>query len=174
MSRGGVGRNTSYAGEDMDGSIMCEGIGIGGVPNKESLKQLQEEGVGTLLDAREDGEGGPEVSEMARELGLRYVRVPISRRRVDLGQVESFRKEVSDPANGKVYAFSGGGKRPAGVLCFLACARMGDSVIEVFHKAKKYGCAIDREFALKKFILDFYSSHRGDMLNNHFQHPSHA
>lgn len=158
----------------MDECTTCEGIGIGGVPSDEGLKQLVTEGVKTLLDAREEGEGSDAIGDKARELGLRYIRVPISRRRVDLDQIDQFRKATSDPANGKMHAFSSGGKRPAGVLCFLACARMGDSVIEVFHKAKKCGCAIDKEFALKKFILDFYSSHRGDMLNNYFQHPHHV
>jgi len=158
----------------MDECTTCEGIGIGGVPSEEGLKQLVARGVKTLLDAREAGEGGGDISARARELGLNYIRVPISRRRVNVGQIDLFRQAVSDPANGKIHAFSAGGKRPAGVLCFLACARMGDSVIEVFHKAKTCGCAIDKEFALKKFILDFYSSHRGDMLNNYFQHPHHV
>lgn len=158
----------------MDDCITCEGIGIGGVPNEEGLKALKANGVGTLLDTREDGEGGPDVADMARELGFRYLRAPISKRRVDVDQIEFFKKAVSESGGRKVYAFSSSGKRPAGVLCFLACARVGDSVIEVFRRAKNCGCAIDKEFALKKFILDFYSSHRGDMLNNHFQHPRHA
>ncbi len=157
----------------MDGYTSCEGIGVGGLPSAEDLKDLVGMGVKTLLDAREEGEGDASLGALAQSLGMRYLRVPISRRRVDLGQIEQFRQAISDPANGKIHAFSSGGKRPAGVLCFLACARMGDSVIEVFHKAKKCGCSIDKEFALKKFILDFYSSHRGDMLNNYFQHPHH-
>lgn len=158
----------------MDESTTCEGVGIGGVPSEDGLRKLAESGVKTLLDAREEGEGGSDIADKARQLGLKYIRAPISRRRVDVDQIDRFKAAVSDASNGKIHAFSSGGKRPAGVLCFLACARMGDSVIEVFHKAKKCGCAIDKEFALKKFILDFYSSHRGDILNNHFQHPHHA
>lgn len=155
----------------MDSGITCEGVRVGGVPDGEALKALAGLGVKTLVDVREPGEGSGEALEaMARECGLAYLRMPISRKRVDVRQIDQFRDCVSNPANGPVYAFSTGGKRPAGVLCFLACARMGDSVLEVFHKAKQYGLAIDKEIGLKKFILDFYSSHRGDMLNNHFQH----
>lgn len=158
----------------MDECTTCEGISVGGVPSDEGLKKLAESGVKTLLDAREEGEGGEDIGGKARELGLAYIRVPISRRKVDVAQIDRFRMAIADSAGGRIHAFSSGGKRPAGVLCFLACARMGDSVIEVFHKAKTCGCSIDKEFALKQFILDFYSSHRGDMLNNHFQHPHHA
>jgi uncharacterized protein (TIGR01244 family) len=158
----------------MDECTICEGIGIGGVPSDEGLKRLVESGVKTLLDAREAWEGGADLEAKASALGLRYIHAPISRSSVELDQIDRFKQAVSDPANGKVYAFSSAGARPAGALCFLACAETGDSIIEVFHKAKNCGCPIDKEFALKKFILDFYSSHRGDMLNNYFQRPRHA
>jgi len=157
----------------MDSGITCEGVRVGGVPDGEALRELVRLGVKTLVDVRESGEGADEALEaMAVGLGLAYARMPISRRRVEVRQIDAFRDCISNPANAPVYAFSTGGKRPAGVLCFLACARMGDSVLEVFHKAKQYGLAIDKELGLKNFILDFYSSHRGDMLNNHFQHHS--
>jgi len=154
--------------------ITCEGIGIGGVPSWDDLMKLHRDGVRTLIDVREDGEHGSDTAKLAGEMGMRYLRAPISRRKVDVEQVERFRRAVSQSDGGKVYAFSTTGKRAMGAVCFLACAKMGDSVIEVFHKAKKFGLAIEKESALKKFILDFYSSHRGDMLNNYFQHPRHA
>lgn len=155
----------------MESTITCEGVRIGGVPEEETLKNLASLGIKTLLDVREPGEGTDgEIEAKARELGLKYLHIPISKKRVDIGQIDQFKEAVTNPGNAPIYAFSAGGKRPAGVLCFLACARMGESVLEVFHKAKNYGCSIDKEFALKKFILDFYSSHRGDMLNNHFHH----
>ena len=112
------------------------------------------------------------IEAKARALGLNYLSIPISKRRVEIGQIDKFKEAVGNASNAPVYAFSRGGKRPVGVLCFLACAGLGESVLEVFHKAKTYGRAIDKEFALKKFILDFYSSRRGDMLNNHFKHQS--
>ncbi|GFK94465.1 hypothetical protein NNJEOMEG_02310 [Fundidesulfovibrio magnetotacticus] len=154
----------------MDGFITCEGVRVGGVPDGKALEQLAAQGVRTLVDAREEGEAsGEDVAALAAGLGMTCLRMPISRRRVDVAQIERFRDCVQNPANAPVYAFSKGGKRPAGVLCFLACARMGDSVIEVFRRAKQYGLELERERGLKRFILDFYSSHRGDMLNNHFQ-----
>jgi len=155
----------------MNGTVNCEGVSVGGVPHDEALRSLREQGIRTLVDAREPDEAaGDALEDEARALGLKYLRAPISRKRVDVHQIDTFRSLVADAANAPVYAFSSGGKRPAGVLCFLACARMGESVLEVFHKAQACGCSIDKEFALKHFILDFYSSHRGDMLNNHFQH----
>ena len=155
----------------MDGTITCEGVRIGGVPKDADLSALAEQGVKTLVDVRETDEAASDGLEAkAKTLGLRYLHVPISKRRVDIGQIDTFKAAIADAGKGHVYAFSSSGKRPAGILCFLACAREGDSVIEVFHKAKNCGCPIDKEFALKKFILDFYSSHRGDMLNNHFHH----
>lgn len=158
----------------MGKSITCEGIMVGGVPDWDEAMRLHREGVRTLVDVREEVEQGPDVAKLAGEVGMRYLRVPISRRKVDVEQIDRFRKAVSGSDGGKVYAFSSGGKRAMGAVCFLACAKVGDSVIEVFHKAQKLGLAIEKESALKKFILDFYSSHRGDMLNNHFQHPHHA
>lgn len=158
----------------MDERHDCDGIGIGGVPGWDDLSRLHAEGVRTLIDVREGGEQGPDLAARAGEMGFRYLRAPISRSKVNVEQIDRLRRAIADSDGGKVYAFSTGGKRAMGALCFLACARVGDSVIEVFHRARKFGLAIEKESALKKFILDFYSSHRGDMLNNHFQHPRHA
>ncbi len=159
----------------MNGCITCEDVVIGGVPSEDELSRLKRTGITTLVDVREDTRAGKDVSRAAEALGLRYVSAPISREFVDVGQIDRFKQAVAGTRAETVYAFSTGGRRPLGALCFLSCAETGDSVIEVFQKAKEHGLSIDHEDGLKKFILDFYSSHRGDMLNNYFQHhPRHA
>lgn len=158
----------------MQAVVTCEGVRIGGAPTAEHLAELRAQGVKTLVDVREQDEGASpsaaRLRAMAEPLGFVYRNIPISKRRVDIAQIDAFKLAIRDPNNAPVYAFSQTGRRPAGVLCFLYCAKMGDSVLEVFRKAKGYGLAIDKELALKQFILDFYSSHRGDMLNNYFRH----
>lgn len=155
----------------MNGTVNCEGISIGGIPDGEDLKALAARGVRTIVDVREVVEAGEDgLAKAAEALGLKYLAAPVSKTSVDVRQIDRFREVVGSAANAPVHVFSTCGRRPAGVLCFLACARDGESVLEVFHRAKTYGCSIDKETGLKKFILDFYSSHRGDMLNNHFQH----
>ena len=108
----------------MDDSISCEGIRIGGVPKEQALETLAAQGIKTLVDVREPSEGAyKELEAKARELGLTYLHIPISKKRVDISQIDSFRDAVTNSGNAPIYAFSAGGKRPAGVLCFLACAR---------------------------------------------------
>jgi uncharacterized protein (TIGR01244 family) len=159
----------------MDQIMTCEGIGISGVPDDEGLRQLAAKGVRTLVDTRETAElAGAGMAAKATALGLGYVHIPISHKSLDKGQVERFRQVVLEAKNAPVHAFSTAGKRPLGILCFLACASTGESIIEIFRKAKKCGCCINKEYALKNYIYDFYRTNWPEILENHYRQPGPA
>lgn len=153
----------------MDRIMTCEGIGISGVPDDEGLRELAAKGVKTLVDTREGAEpGGADMMAKAAEHGLDYVRIPISKKRLDKEQIERFRRTVLDADRAPVHIFSTGGKRPMGILCFLACAGRGESIFEVFRKAKSCGCSIDKEYALKNYIFDFYRANWPEIQLNYY------
>ena len=112
-----------------------------------------------------------DVAARAAELGLAYVHIPISRKSLDREQIERFHAAVLAAGNAPVHAFSTAGKRPLGVLCFLACASKGDSIIEIFRKAKKCGCCINKEYALRNYVFDFYRKNWPEILENQFRQP---
>lgn len=159
----------------METITICEGVGVSAVPDDAMLRRLAEAGVKTLVDTREASEiSDQEVARKAGALGLAYVHLPISKSRVDDAQIEGFRRLAHDPGRLPLHAFSTGGRRPAGVLCFLACSRNGDSIIEIFRRARNHGCGIDQESALKKYIYAFYRQNWPDILDNFYKHLSPA
>lgn len=156
----------------MDKIMTCEGIGISGVPDDAGLRELAATGVKTLVDTREAAElAGPDIAAKAAALGLGYVHIPISKKNLDKEQIERFRATVLEEKNAPVHAFSTAGKRPMGILCFLACASKGSSIIEIFRKAKQCGCCINKEYALKNYIYDFYRKNWPEIYENQFRQP---
>jgi len=87
-----------------------EQICTGGQPTMAELEKLKQEGVRAVINLRRPNEyNAEEEAAKVRELGLRYVNIPVDHSDPQDAQVEDFLKATDDPAN-----------RPAFIHCAAA------------------------------------------------------
>jgi uncharacterized protein (TIGR01244 family) len=138
-----------------------ESITIGQVPDRNDLAQLKEIGFRKLVDVREEDEkSGERVEAIAREIGLNYESVPISRDEIHLDEVLKFYSIILERSGGPYYAFSQNGRKPLAFQLLLDAVVAFQPLGRVFQRASRIGIDLRGDLALQSFLIDVYSQER--------------
>jgi uncharacterized protein (TIGR01244 family) len=112
----------------------------GGQPKLEQLAQLKAEGVKTILNLRVPTEHrAAEEEAAARELGLRYINIPVAFGDPKDEQVAEFLKVTDDPANRPAFIHCAGAIRVGAFWMIRRVLRDGWSIEKAEEEAKKIG-----------------------------------
>ena len=95
---------------------VSSSIWRGAAPSDASLKQLADKGIRTIIDLRMNGIKCSREEETVKQLGLKYVHLPMGFRKPTYQNVTAFLKTISDPVNLPVYIHCHQGADRTGVL----------------------------------------------------------
>jgi adenylylsulfate kinase len=133
-------------------------IALGRVPDSDDIVQLKDLGYKTLVDVREDEEiFGGRVEQRAKEIGLRYINIPISRADIKLKDVIHFYSVIYDRSNAPLYVFSRFGKKPLAFIVLLEAVANGEPLVKVYRRASKIGIDLLGDLCLQSFLVDFFN-----------------
>lgn len=134
-------------------------IAIGRVPDGHDLLELKQLGYKSVVDVRTEAEKPVGALEKtAVDLGLRYIRVPLSRDNIELDDVIHFYRVVYDRDNGPLYAFSRFGKEPLAFLVLMEAVADEEPLARVFQRASKLGVDLRGDMYLQGFLVEFFNS----------------
>lgn len=94
----------------MERKEIERGVTAGPQPEEAELRHLVEEGFTTVIDVRSEKKNGilmrpKEEERVAREVGLTYVHIPVTWKRIDFDQADRLRQAIHD-AKGNIYIHS--------------------------------------------------------------------
>ena len=136
-------------------------VTIGGVPDTEDLTQLKELGYKTLIDLREEVEKfGGLVIKRAKNMGFRYIEIPIHRSGINMEDVSQFYNAVYKKGSAPIYAFSRFGRKPlAFLLLFDGVANREKHLIgKIIRRADEFGINLEGDVVLQVFLIELLSS----------------
>ncbi|MCC7528547.1 MAG: tyrosine-protein phosphatase [Candidatus Melainabacteria bacterium] len=97
----------------------------GGEPTKEGLKKIKEMGVTTILDLRNPGEKKYDEKQSAKDLGMRYISMPMNSKAPTTKQIKRLLDEI-DRARAKVEVNGSSTDNTAKEAVFVHCAHGSD------------------------------------------------
>ncbi len=134
-----------------------EQICTGGQPTMAELEKLKREGVRAIINLRRPSEyNAEEEAAKARELGLRYINIPVDSSDVKDAQVEEFLKATDDLANRPAFIHCNSANRVGAFWMIRRVLRDRWSVEKAEDEAKKIGMHNPK---LREFALDFIHRH---------------
>ena len=95
------------------------GVAVGGLPSRAALEELQKAGLKTVVDVRTEAEGTKAAEAVAKELGLRYVTVPVTPATFSVADAEAVRKVLDDAEAGPVLVHCASSNRVGGVFAVI-------------------------------------------------------
>lgn len=128
---------------------ISDRVAIGGQPTPEQVAALSDEGFNAIVNLREDAEfnDGPQ-SHAARNSGMQFVRIPVSRENPSDAAVERFLTATDDKALYPIYVYCAKGNRAAALWMIRRVVRDGWSVANAEAEATRAGLAAGK-------MLDF-------------------
>ncbi len=134
-----------------------EQICTGGQPTMAELEKLKQEGVRAIINLRRPSEyNAEEEAAKARELGLRYINIPVDSSDPKDAQVDEFLKVTDDPANRPAFIHCHSANRVGAFWMIRRVLRDGWSVEKAEDEAKKIGM---RNPNPREFALDYIRRH---------------
>lgn len=98
-------------------------VAVGGAPSRGALEELHKAGLKTVIDMRTEAEGTKTEEAVAKELGLRYVAVPVTPASLSAADAEAVRKILDDDDAGSVLVHCASGNRVGGVFAVIESLR---------------------------------------------------
>jgi uncharacterized protein (TIGR01244 family) len=130
-----------------------EQICTGGQPTMAELEKLKQEGVRAVINLRRPSEyNAEEEAAKVRELGLRYVNIPVDHSDPKDAQVEDFLKATDDPANRPAFIHCAAANRVGTFWMIRRVLRDHWSLEKAEDEARKIGM---RSPNLREFALDY-------------------
>jgi uncharacterized protein (TIGR01244 family) len=130
-----------------------EQICTGGQPTMAELEKLKQEGVRAVINLRRPNEYNAEAeAAKVRELGLRYVNIPVDHSEPKDAQVEDFLKATDDPANHPAFIHCAAANRVGTFWMIRRVLRDHWSLEKAEDEARKIGM---RSPNLREFALDY-------------------
>jgi len=130
-----------------------EQICTGGQPTMAELEKLKQEGVRAVINLRRPNEyNAEEEAAKVRELGLRYVNIPVDHSAPQDAQVEGFLKAADDPANRPAFIHCAAANRVGTFWMIRRVLRDHWSQEKAEDEARKIGM---RSPNLREFALDY-------------------
>ncbi|MBS1999273.1 MAG: dual specificity protein phosphatase family protein [Cyanobacteria bacterium SZAS LIN-2] len=96
--------------------VVSSGLWRGAMPSHKAIEKLAKSGVKTIVDLRYQGASCEKEAEVARQLGVNYVNIPLGFEHPSLGNVAKFLAIVSKPANQPVFVHCRQGADRTGTL----------------------------------------------------------
>jgi len=117
-------------------------VAIGGQPTPEQIVELSHDGYNGVVNLREEMEfnDGPQ-ARAAREWGMTFVRVPVSREAPTDASVEKFLAATDDKGVYPVYIYCGSGNRAAALWMIRRVVRDGWTIANAEAEASRAGLA---------------------------------
>ncbi len=135
-----------------------EQICTGGQPTMAELEKLKQGGVRAVINLRRPSEyNAEEEAAKARELGLRYINIPVDSSDPKDAQVDEFLKVTDDPANRPAFIHCHSANRVGAFWMIRRVLRDGWSVEKAEEEAKKIGM---RNPNPREFALDYIRRHQ--------------
>jgi uncharacterized protein (TIGR01244 family) len=130
----------------------------GGQPRTAQLAKLKAEGIKTILNLRPPDEHDAAKEEArAKELGMRYIDIPVSFGNPKDEQVEEFLKITDDPANRPVFIHCAAAIRVAAFWMIRRVVRDGWTNEKALEEAKKIGLTVQD---WEDFATDYLQRHK--------------
>lgn len=107
----------------------------GGEPSPEGLKKIKEMGITTIFDLRNPGEKKYDEKESAKQLGLRYISMPMNSKAPTPKQIKRLMDEI-DRAKGK------SGQPTQGTETAAAAASKDAVFVHCAHGSDRTGCMV--------------------------------
>lgn len=137
---------------------LNEKVCTGGQPTMEELAALKQQGIRTIINLRQPTEyNSAEEEAKARELGLRYINIPVNSADPKPEQVEEFLRVTDDPANQPAFIHCGSANRVGAFWMIRRVLRDGWSIEDAEKEARKIGL---RSPKLYEFALDYIHRHK--------------
>ncbi len=135
-----------------------EEICTGGQPTMGELEKLKQDGVRAVINLRRPSEyNAEEEAAKARELGLRYISIPVDTSDPGDAQAEQFLKATDDPVNRPAFIHCASANRVGAFWMIRRVLRDRWSVEKAEDEAKKIGM---RSPNLREFALDYIRRHQ--------------
>ena len=134
-----------------------EQVCTGGQPTMVELERLKQQGIRAVINLRQPSEyNAEEEAAKARELGLRYVNIPVNSADPKDAQVEEFLKATDNPANRPAFIHCHSAGRVGAFWMIRRVLRDGWPLEKAEDEAKKIGL---RNPKLRGFALDYIHRH---------------
>lgn len=137
-------------------------ITVGGQPSREDLHQLADEGFKAIVNLRPKGEDeqqlDPDVeADLVRDLGLRYLNLPVTMDSISEDKVDTFRRHLSELPE-PIYVHCSAGKRAGAFVMMHMAAEQNMSGEEALKKAEEMGFECDQP-ELESFVKNYVNNH---------------
>jgi uncharacterized protein (TIGR01244 family) len=134
-----------------------ERVAIGGQPTPEQIEALSSEKFNGVINLREEAEfnDGPQ-ARAARDWGMTFVRVPVSREAPSDAAVERFLVATDDQALYPVFIYCGSGHRAAAFWMIRRVVRDGWTVADAEAEASRAGLQAGK---MLDFARDYAQRH---------------
>jgi uncharacterized protein (TIGR01244 family) len=134
-----------------------EQICTGGQPKLEDLEKMKSEGIRAILNLRQASEHDAAAEEAkAKEVGLRYVHIPVNWRELKDEYAVEFLKATDDAANQPAFIHCATANRVGAFWMIRRVIRDGWTLEKAEEEARKIGL---RNEALLAFAKDYISRH---------------
>jgi uncharacterized protein (TIGR01244 family) len=135
-----------------------EAVCTGGQPTMVELERLKQEGVRAVINLRRPSEyNAEEEAAKARQLGLRYINIPVDGSGPKDAQVEEFLKATDDPLNRPAFIHCTTANRVGAFWMIRRVLRDGWPVDKAEEEARKVGMHAPN---LREFALDYIRRHQ--------------
>jgi uncharacterized protein (TIGR01244 family) len=138
---------------------VTERVAIGGQPTPEQVMALSHEGFNAVINLREASEfnDGPQ-ARAARDSGILFVRVPLSREKPEDAAVEKFLAATDDQALYPVFIYCASGDRAAALWMIRRVVRDGWALADAEAEADRAGLPAGK---IRDFAHDYILRHGG-------------
>ena len=119
---------------------VTDRVAVGGQPTPEQITALSDEGFNAVVNLREETEfnDGPQ-ARAARDSGMQFLRVPISRETPSDEAVQKFLEATDDSALYPIYIYCGTGNRAAALWMIRRVVRDGWTPADAEAEANRAG-----------------------------------
>jgi len=127
-------------------------IWIGGEPSSEGYRQLRERGVEAVVDLRNQNDKQQASAEIAQELGMDYLSLPIDPKDMQPEQASLFLRFMREHQGKQVLIHCGSANRASGMYAVYLGAELGVPADKAIERARRTGL---RETELERDIRAF-------------------
>jgi uncharacterized protein (TIGR01244 family) len=123
---------------------------------------LADEGFKAIVNLRPKGEDDQQLdpdaeADIARDLGLRYLNLPVTMDSISEDQVDAFRRQLSELPE-PIYVHCSAGKRAGAFVMMHTAAEQDMSGDEALKKAEEMGFECDQP-ELESFVKNYVNNH---------------
>jgi uncharacterized protein (TIGR01244 family) len=132
-------------------------VATGAQPTPEQVTSLADEGFQTIINLREEAEfnDGPQ-ARAARDAGMLFLRVPVSKQQPTDAAVDKFLAVTDDESVYPVFIYCGSGNRAAGLWMIRRVLRDGWALADAEAEADRAGL---KSAELRDFARDYIRRH---------------